>query len=311
MTALLLQEELMRTQKLIGTYAVAFVAAAIGVGALAQSTQPASGTSTTQSVDSLFLQAATAGNAFEVETSRLALQKSNNNAIKAFAQRMIDDHTKAQQSVNNLLNQLQRGNNTGATGGGSVPTTGGSNNNGSNTATGSSTGSSTGSTSTGGNSSGTSSTNATSSTGSTTGSSGTNTTGTGTNSSGGTGNTSSNATGTGTGGGTPTTSSGNSTATQGNQGNPANFNQSTAGTATLNASLTADQQIKVLALSRLSGAQFNTVYVREQINAHEATIQLFRYAASYATNAQVKAYATQTLPTLQKHYAEALRLPRQ
>jgi predicted outer membrane protein len=306
----------MRTQKFVGKYAVALVAAAIGLNAVAQTTQPATGTSTTQSVDSLFLQAATAGNAFEIETSRLALQKSNNNAIKTFAQRMIDDHTKAQQSVNNLLNQLQRGNNAGATGGGSVPSSGASNNSGTsnsgtNTATGTSTGSTTGSTSTGGNSSGTSSTNATPSTGSTTGSSGTNTTGTGSSSTGGTGNTASNATsgGTGTGGGTPTTSSGNSTATQGNQGsNPANA--STAGTATLNGSLTADQQIKVLALSRLSGTQFNTTYVREQINAHESTIQLFRYAASYATNAQVKAYATQTLPTLQRHYAEALRLPR-
>ncbi len=300
----------MKNQQFISKYAAALVIAAVGaagVSALAQTTQPtqpAQGSVSAQSVDSLFLQAATAGNAFEIETSKLALQKSNNAAIKAFAQRMIDDHTKAQQSVNNLLNQLQRANNTGATGGGSAPTTSGSSSSGNNASAASGNNPSTGSTSgtTGGSNSG--------STGSTTGSSGTNTTGTGTNTTGGTGNTSSNASSSGTGSGTPTTSSGNSTATQGNQGsNPSNF--SNAGTVALNSSLTPDQQIKVLALSRLSGAQFNAVYVREQINAHEATIQLFRYAASYATNAQVKAFATQTLPTLQRHYAEALRLPKQ
>jgi predicted outer membrane protein len=305
------QEEIMKTRKFISKYAAAFVIAALGVSAVAQSTQSAQSTpssTSAQSVDSLFLQAATAGNAFEIETSKLALQKSNNNAIKTFAQRMIDDHTKAQQSVNNLLNQLQRSNDTGATGGGSAPTTSGSDNSGTATSSTSggnpSSGSTTGTTA-GGNSSG-------NSTGSTTGSSGTNTTGSGTSATGGTGNTASNATsaGTGTGSGTPTTSSGNSTATQGNQGsNPSNT--SSAGTVALNSSLTPDQQIKVLALSRLSGAQFNTTYVRNQIDAHEATIQLFRYAASYGTNAQVKAFAAQTLPTLQRHYAEALRLPRQ
>ncbi len=40
-----------------------------------------------------FIQNATIGNQFEVSSSRLALQVSQNDAVKAFAQKMVDDHT--------------------------------------------------------------------------------------------------------------------------------------------------------------------------------------------------------------------------
>ncbi|MBB5235638.1 DUF4142 domain-containing protein [Deinococcus budaensis] len=52
--------------------------------------------------DGLFLQAATGSNLFEIQSSQLALSKSNTAAIRAFAQQMITDHTTAQNQVNTL-----------------------------------------------------------------------------------------------------------------------------------------------------------------------------------------------------------------
>jgi len=50
-----------------------------------------------------FVQKATIGGLFEVQTSQLALQRSQNDSVKAFAQKMIDDHTKANNDLQALL----------------------------------------------------------------------------------------------------------------------------------------------------------------------------------------------------------------
>lgn len=42
-----------------------------------------------------FLASAAVGNMFEVESSKLALERSQSEAVKAFAQRMVDDHSAA------------------------------------------------------------------------------------------------------------------------------------------------------------------------------------------------------------------------
>ncbi len=52
---------------------------------------------------SYFIQKAADSNRFEIESSKLALQKSNNAEIKKFAQRMIDDHTKIGDELKGLL----------------------------------------------------------------------------------------------------------------------------------------------------------------------------------------------------------------
>ena len=71
---------------------------ALGVGTLqAQSaSDAASGATSTQASaqDKKFLMTATDGSLFEIKTSQLALQKSQNADIKQYAQQMIDDHTK-------------------------------------------------------------------------------------------------------------------------------------------------------------------------------------------------------------------------
>ena len=48
----------------------------------------------------------TAADHIDIATARLALKKTKNDQVKQFAQQMIDDHTKLQQSVNDLGKKL-------------------------------------------------------------------------------------------------------------------------------------------------------------------------------------------------------------
>lgn len=50
----------------------------------------------------LFMESISMSNLTEIKTSQLALQKSSNPQIRAFAQKMITDHTKAQNELKNL-----------------------------------------------------------------------------------------------------------------------------------------------------------------------------------------------------------------
>ncbi len=50
-----------------------------------------------------FVQKATVGGLFEVQSSQLALQRSQNDSVKTFAQHMIDDHTKANSQLMGVL----------------------------------------------------------------------------------------------------------------------------------------------------------------------------------------------------------------
>lgn len=50
-----------------------------------------------------FVEKASIGNRFEVESSQLALSKSQDPAVRDFAQKMIDDHKKAQEELAAIL----------------------------------------------------------------------------------------------------------------------------------------------------------------------------------------------------------------
>ena len=50
-----------------------------------------------------FVKNARIGGLFEVESSRLALEKAQNAELKSFAQRMIDDHGKANQELEQIV----------------------------------------------------------------------------------------------------------------------------------------------------------------------------------------------------------------
>lgn len=54
-------------------------------------------------------------------------------------------------------------------------------------------------------------------------------------------------------------------------------------------------------LSKLKGAEFDREYVKAMVEAHEKDVTAFGAVAQNATDADVKAFAAKTLPTLQQH----------
>jgi putative membrane protein len=54
-----------------------------------------------------FVKQAAVSDMFEIETSKLAVQKSQNNGVRQFAQKMIDEHTKMSQQVKSAAMQDQ------------------------------------------------------------------------------------------------------------------------------------------------------------------------------------------------------------
>jgi putative membrane protein len=54
-------------------------------------------------------------------------------------------------------------------------------------------------------------------------------------------------------------------------------------------------------LSKLSGADFDKEYVKAMVEAHEKDVAAFENASKTAADADVKAFATKTLPTLKMH----------
>jgi putative membrane protein len=69
------------------------------------------------------------------------------------------------------------------------------------------------------------------------------------------------------------------------------------------------QRAKLRLLGTADGANFDARYVEQMgIEAHEDTIELFRKAAADAQDADVKAFASKTLPTLEHHLQMARQL---
>jgi putative membrane protein len=57
-------------------------------------------------MDKMFVQKAMQGSLAEVQLGQLTLQKSNNEQVKQFAQKMIDDHTKLNEQMKPIAQQL-------------------------------------------------------------------------------------------------------------------------------------------------------------------------------------------------------------
>jgi len=58
---------------------------------------------------------------------------------------------------------------------------------------------------------------------------------------------------------------------------------------------------QVQVLERLHGRAFGRQYVRDQVTAHQQAVQLFQQEAAQGSDPDVKAFAQQTVPTLQEH----------
>ncbi|MGH7962134.1 MAG: DUF4142 domain-containing protein, partial [Candidatus Binatia bacterium] len=54
-------------------------------------------------------------------------------------------------------------------------------------------------------------------------------------------------------------------------------------------------------LSQLKGAEFDREYVKAMVEGHVKDVTAFESVAKGAVDADVKAYATKTLPTLKEH----------
>ncbi|MCW7539245.1 DUF4142 domain-containing protein [Aquabacterium sp. A7-Y] len=69
------------------------------------------------------------------------------------------------------------------------------------------------------------------------------------------------------------------------------------------------QKAKTKVLSAMDGDKFDRRYVDEMgVDAHQETIKLFTRAAAEAKDAEVKAFAGKTLPSLQHHLKTAQEL---
>lgn len=62
-------------------------------------------------------------------------------------------------------------------------------------------------------------------------------------------------------------------------------------------------------LQSATGAEFDKGYIQEMVKDHEKAIALFEAAQSLA-DAELKAFATKTLPTLRKHHEHVQGLPK-
>ncbi len=58
-------------------------------------------------------------------------------------------------------------------------------------------------------------------------------------------------------------------------------------------------------LSKMKAAAFDRKFVHDMVAGHEKAIAEYQREAKDGQNADVKAYATQALPTLQKHLQTA------
>lgn len=62
------------------------------------------------------------------------------------------------------------------------------------------------------------------------------------------------------------------------------------------------------AILEMRDESFDKAYANNQVNAHEEAVELFKKEASSSDNAELKAFATEKLPTLEKHLQMAKEL---
>jgi len=70
----------------------------------------------------------------------------------------------------------------------------------------------------------------------------------------------------------------------------------------------AEHQKKLAQLEKATGNEFNTVYASLQIQAHEEAVKLFETYSSVGEDAQLKAWAAKTLPSLKEHLEHAKKI---
>ena len=72
--------------------------------------------------------------------------------------------------------------------------------------------------------------------------------------------------------------------------------------------LNAKDKAEKARLEKLSGAQFDRVYMHHMVTDHRNDVAAFTRASKIAKDPAVKSFAAQTLPTLREHLKEAERI---
>jgi putative membrane protein len=78
---------------------------------------------------------------------------------------------------------------------------------------------------------------------------------------------------------------------------------------TLPTALDAKHQAAMAKMAALSGAAFDRAYSKDMVKDHNKDVALFQREASQGADADLKAFAQKTLPTLQEHLQMARSLP--
>ena len=73
--------------------------------------------------------------------------------------------------------------------------------------------------------------------------------------------------------------------------------------------LDAKHQKLIDDLNAASNEEFDKTYAKQQVDGHEDAVSLFDSYAKRGDNAALKQFAQTTLPVVQKHLAEAKKLP--
>ena len=75
--------------------------------------------------------------------------------------------------------------------------------------------------------------------------------------------------------------------------------------------LDTEQQATMDRLSKLSGSEFDRAYIRDMVRDHVEDVREFQRESRTAQDADLKAWVTKTLPTLQEHLRMARTVARQ
>jgi putative membrane protein len=74
------------------------------------------------------------------------------------------------------------------------------------------------------------------------------------------------------------------------------------------AAMDAKHKALITKLKAASGASFDSLYAQQQVQAHQEAVMLFTAESQNGKDADLKTFATQTLPTLQQHLSMAQQL---
>lgn len=72
--------------------------------------------------------------------------------------------------------------------------------------------------------------------------------------------------------------------------------------------ISAMQKEKISKLQNLSGAEFDREYMKMMVESHQKAVDLFQKQADSGSDAEAKAFASKTLPTLKEHLNDAQNL---